>query len=170
MAFNRGDVVLIPFPYTNLSAAKTRPAVVVSSSTYHATRPELLLAYISSQLSQATPPLDYILADWRGAGLLRPSFVRPKIAAIEPTLVVYQTGTLSSVDLEAVDRSLRQAMALTAIALPDVIAEIDLQKQPSVLVQQLAEASVAALVAMAAVGAPGVDLNRLTQLLNQSGA
>jgi len=30
MAFRRSDVVLIPFPYTDLSAAKTRPAVVVS--------------------------------------------------------------------------------------------------------------------------------------------
>ncbi len=33
MAFQRGDVVLIPFPYTDLSASKTRPAVVVSSDT-----------------------------------------------------------------------------------------------------------------------------------------
>ena len=31
MAFQRGDVVLIPFPYTDLSTSKTRPAVVVSS-------------------------------------------------------------------------------------------------------------------------------------------
>ena len=58
MAFRRGDVVLIPFPYTDLSAAKTRPAVVVSSETYHAARPELLLAYVSSQLSQADPTID----------------------------------------------------------------------------------------------------------------
>ena len=35
MAFRRGDVVLIPFPYTDLSAAKTRPAVLVSSEAYH---------------------------------------------------------------------------------------------------------------------------------------
>ncbi len=31
MAFQQGEVVLIPFPYTDLSATKTRPAVVVSS-------------------------------------------------------------------------------------------------------------------------------------------
>ncbi|MEA3397813.1 MAG: type II toxin-antitoxin system PemK/MazF family toxin [Chloroflexota bacterium] len=34
MAFQRGDVVLIPFPYTDLSASKTRPVVVVSSDIY----------------------------------------------------------------------------------------------------------------------------------------
>jgi len=48
MAFQRGDVVLIPFPYTDLSATKTRPAVVVSSECYHAVRPDLLVAYVSS--------------------------------------------------------------------------------------------------------------------------
>lgn len=83
MAFRRGDVVLIPFPYTDLSAAKTRPAVVVSSEAYHAARPELLLAYVSSQLSQADPTIDYVLADWKSAGLLKPSFVRAKVAAVE---------------------------------------------------------------------------------------
>jgi mRNA interferase MazF len=51
MAFRRGDVVLIPFPYTDLSASKTRPAVVVSSEIYHTARSEVLLAYVSSQVS-----------------------------------------------------------------------------------------------------------------------
>jgi len=65
MAFQRGDVVLIPFPYTDLSASKTRPAVVVSSAIYHTARSELLLAYVSSQMSQANPVVDYVLADWK---------------------------------------------------------------------------------------------------------
>ena len=30
MVFRRGNVVLIPFPYTDLSATKTRPAVVIA--------------------------------------------------------------------------------------------------------------------------------------------
>ena len=47
MTFQKGDVVLIPFPYTDLSATKTRPAAVVSSNIYHNFRSELLLAYIS---------------------------------------------------------------------------------------------------------------------------
>ena len=112
MAFQRGDVVLIPFPYTDLSAIKTRPAVVVSSSLYHTVRSEILLAYISSRISRATSVLDYVLTDWRIAGLLRPSFVRPKIAAVEPSLVVYRTGSLSERDLLEVDKRLRLALDL----------------------------------------------------------
>jgi mRNA-degrading endonuclease toxin of MazEF toxin-antitoxin module len=32
MAFQRGDVVLVPFPFSDLSTTKVRPAVVVSGS------------------------------------------------------------------------------------------------------------------------------------------
>jgi mRNA interferase MazF len=30
-----GNLILVPFPFTDLSAAKKRPAVVVSSPAYH---------------------------------------------------------------------------------------------------------------------------------------
>jgi mRNA interferase MazF len=112
MAFHRGDIVLIPFPFADLSAAKTRPAVVVSSDVYHTIRSELLLAFISSQIAQANPTLDYVLPDWRAAGLLKPSFVRPKIAAIEPALVAHHVGALSAQDLREVDLRLQRALDL----------------------------------------------------------
>ena len=51
-------------------------------------------------------------ANWKSAGLLKPSFVRPKIAAIEPSLIVHHVGKLSADDLSAVDACLRQAMNL----------------------------------------------------------
>lgn len=92
MAFQRGDVVLIPFPFTDLSATKTRPAVVVSSVFFHSVRPELLLPYVSSQVSKAHPVLDHVLSDWSQARLPKPSFVRPKLASIEPSLIVHQVG------------------------------------------------------------------------------
>lgn len=165
MAFQRGDVVLIPFPFTNLTATKTRPAVVVSSAAYQSVRPELLLAYVSSQIVKATAPIDYVLADWQGAGLLKPSFVRPKIAAIEPKLIVHQVGHLSTQDLNEVDRRLRSAMALTTTALADVVQQIDFTQQPPAIVQDLAEKSVAAVVAFSTVDNLPVDLDRIRKLL-----
>ncbi|KAF0239889.1 MAG: plasmid maintenance system antidote [Planctomycetota bacterium] len=35
-----GDVVLVPFPFTDQSAAKKRPAVVISSRSYNNARPD----------------------------------------------------------------------------------------------------------------------------------
>ena len=119
MAFQRGDVVLSPFPYTDLSASKTRLAVVVSSEVYHRIRSDLLLAYISSQVSKAHPVLDHVLADWSFAGLPKPLFVRPKIAAVEAKLIVHQVGSLSVRDRLEVDRRLRQALALAETVLKE---------------------------------------------------
>ena len=42
-AFEFGDIDLVPFPFTDQSAAKQRPAVVISSEAYHRTRPDLLI-------------------------------------------------------------------------------------------------------------------------------
>lgn len=165
MAYQRGDVVLIPFPFTDFTATKTRPAVVVSSPAYHAVRPELLLAYVSSQLTKATPPIDYVLKDWKQAGLPKPSFVRPKVAAIEPTLIVHQVGQLSALDMSELDRRLRLAMSLTESALADVVTEIDFEKQPPALIQEVAEKSVNALVTSAATGNTTINLEQIRRLL-----
>ena len=50
MKFQRSDVVLVPFPFSDLSTTKVRPAVVVSSALYHATEPDLLLAALTFKL------------------------------------------------------------------------------------------------------------------------
>ncbi|MCA9997809.1 MAG: type II toxin-antitoxin system PemK/MazF family toxin [Anaerolineales bacterium] len=165
MAFRRGDVVLIPFPFTDLSASKTRPAIVVSSETYHRHRPELLLVYVSSQITKVNPEIDYLLADWRSAGLLKPSFVRPKVAAIEPELVVYTVGRLSTNDLERVDKYLRRAMNLTQTALADVVAEVDLTSQPVDIMQTMTEKLIRLLVKHSRQQVEGVDIEILQQLL-----
>ena len=106
----------------------------------------------------ATPPfgvlyreLDYVLADWAAAGLLKPSYVRPKVATVEPALVVHSVGALSARDLLEVDRCLRRAMGLVGTALGDVLAEVDLAIQPAATVQALAEESVAAALSLAQV-------------------
>jgi len=48
MAYQFGDVVLVPFPFTDQSAAKQRPGVIVSSLTYHRARRDLILMPITT--------------------------------------------------------------------------------------------------------------------------
>lgn len=96
MAYRRGDVVLLPFPFTDLSAIKTRPAVVVSVSDFERATRDFTVAMITSSL-QATP-YDYELVDWKKANLLFPSWVRAKLVTLSPTLVRHRPGRLSSRD------------------------------------------------------------------------
>ena len=52
-----GDGVLVPFPFTDQTTSKKRPAVVVSSSVYHEERPDLIIMAITSQL-KASPTVE----------------------------------------------------------------------------------------------------------------
>jgi mRNA interferase MazF len=112
MAFQRGDVILVPFPFSDLSTTKVRPAVVVSSSTYHNSEPDLILAAVTSKIATATGPMDYVLTDWQAAGLRSPSALKPVLFTLEPVRVIFQIGTLSSDDMIEVDQRLRLALNL----------------------------------------------------------
>ena len=46
--YKQGDIVLIPFPFTDLSRAKKRPALVVSADWYNTSRQDFVLAAITS--------------------------------------------------------------------------------------------------------------------------
>ncbi|MBL7065625.1 MAG: type II toxin-antitoxin system PemK/MazF family toxin [Anaerolineae bacterium] len=112
MKSRRGDVVLVPFPFSDLSTTKVRPAVIVSSTLYHSTEPDLLLAALTSRVAAATGPFDYVLNDWRAAGLRYPSALKPVLFTLDPAHVVYRIGALTSADLAQIDRRLRRALAL----------------------------------------------------------
>ena len=112
LTFQRGDVLLVPFPFSDLSTTKTRPAVVVSTAAYHNTEPDLLLAAVTSQVAKATGPFDYVLAQWQAAGLRLPSALKPVLFTLDPARVLHRVGTLTPTDLAQIDQRLRLALGL----------------------------------------------------------
>lgn len=98
--YRQGDTLLVPFPFTDQSAVKQRPAVVLSSEDYNARHRDLILAPITSVLSPA--PDEVTLADWQGEGLLKPSAVKPILSSFDTSLVRRHLGRLSERDLTQV--------------------------------------------------------------------
>ncbi len=49
------DIVLVPFPFTDLTTSKKRPALVVSPDSYNS-GPDVIIAFITSQLDAAIIP------------------------------------------------------------------------------------------------------------------
>ncbi len=100
-----GDVVLVPFPFTDQSQAKRRPAVVISSTALSDAAPDLIILAITSQTAHKRR-LDRTVADWKEAGLLRPSLFKPVVTTIDPSLIIRKLGTLSSADRETLSEML----------------------------------------------------------------
>jgi mRNA interferase MazF len=110
MAYAKGDVVLVPFPFTDLSATRVRPAVVVSSEEYGEDTSDLIVAMVTSQ--PQTGATDCRLQDWQEAGLIYPSWVRSKLATLEQSLIQFSPGRLSHRDVGAVEQRLELALGL----------------------------------------------------------
>lgn len=106
-AYKFGDIVLVPFPFTDQSTVKRRPAVVISSQAYHRARPDIVIMAVTSQQPQTLSVVEAQILDWRGAGLLKPSVLKPVVTTIDPALIQKKLGQLTPVD----QALLRQALA-----------------------------------------------------------
>lgn len=105
-----GDVVLVPFPFTDQSTAKRRPAVVVSSDAYHRERPDLVILAVTSQSRSAAGLREVAVARWEEAGLLKPSVLKPVLATIERGLVQRRLGRLEEKDRRELRALLRRML------------------------------------------------------------
>lgn len=106
-----GEVVTVDF--VGATGAKRRPAVVVSSALYHLHRPDLVLAVLTTQVTTATTPTDYVLQDWARAGLHQPSVFRAYFGMAMPS-AVRVIGRLSERDWHGIQTRLTRALAITS--------------------------------------------------------
>ena len=105
-----GDIVLVPFPFTDQSAIKKRPAVIVSSDGYNRDRPDIVIMAVTSQLRSADYFGDAAVNDWQQAGLLKPSVIKPIFTTIEKSLVIKQLGRISDNDRSALTTALQNIL------------------------------------------------------------
>jgi mRNA interferase MazF len=100
LSFSFGSVVLVPFPFTDQSGSKKRPAVVLSSHSYNTSRRDMVIMAITSQVRQPLAFGEAMVADWQGAGLIKASVLKPVFATIEQSLVIRTMGALAAADLK----------------------------------------------------------------------
>lgn len=110
-AFRFGDIVLVPFPFTDQTGIKKRPAVVVSSDAYHRNRVDLIVMALSSQILRPADAVgEVLITEWQNAGLPKPSLVKPVLATIERGLILKKLGALQEQDQQALRTALRQIL------------------------------------------------------------
>lgn len=107
MTYERFDVVVVPFPFTDSSADKRRPAVVIShGKAFNAPAGHSVMAMITSA-DNAPWPLDRPIRDLSAVGLRAPSVVRMKLFTLDHRFVLRRAGKLSNRDGKAVAATLK---------------------------------------------------------------
>lgn len=108
--FERGMIVLVPFPFTNLSANKVRPAVILSNNL---TGDDVIVAFISSQAKRAISPTEIPVKAKGFTGLKQDSIIKiAKLATLEKKIVLGELGKLDSATLDMVGKKLKVVFGL----------------------------------------------------------
>jgi len=111
--FEFGKVVLIPFPFTDLTSAKLRPAVIMSTKQ---SLSDLILAFIgSSRTESGNQPGQFLYRlndqDFAQTGLKVDSIFRfDKLATINKSLILGEIGEVSVEKLKQMQKSFEEVI------------------------------------------------------------
>ena len=109
--FNRSDVVLVSFIFSDETGERRRPAVIVSSGAYHKGRQEAIIMAITSRTDRILTG-DHRISDWQSAGLLLPSVATGILRTIKQSMIARILGSMSVPDMQAIDSKLRLVLGL----------------------------------------------------------
>ncbi len=107
-SYSRHEVILVQYPFSDLTGTKVRPAVVVHAP--HVSQDSLIVP-LNSQTSSLLAG-EFVLADWSVAGLHVPTAVKRGVYTIHSRLVVKRLNRLSPRDGEQLDQALREWLGL----------------------------------------------------------
>lgn len=97
--FIKGDVVVKPFPFSDLSANKKRPALVIADLTGD----DIIICLITSQTAKDNYAISLTNNDFANGKIKRDSNIRPnRIFTIDSKVILYRLGTLGKEKIEEV--------------------------------------------------------------------
>ena len=100
--YSKNTVILVSYPFSDLSNVKVRPAVVVNSP--HISQ-DVLIVTLTSQVSSLLEG-EFVLSEWSAAGLNIATAVKRGIYTVNSSLVIKIVGKLADVDSDRIDQSL----------------------------------------------------------------
>jgi mRNA interferase MazF len=104
----KGDIILVRFPFTNLSGSKLRPAVILFETTL-----DFTACFITTQINWEEPS-DVLLSPSQTNGLRKESLIRTsKIATIDRELAKGLLGKLNQEELMDMESKLKILLQLT---------------------------------------------------------
>ena len=113
VTFEAFDVVVVPFPFTDRTTSKRRPALVLSESrSFNKRIAHCVLAMITSA-NNSDWPLDIEIEDLDTAGLPVASIIRMKLFTLDNQLIIRKAGSLSRKDQLSVSKNLRKLLPIT---------------------------------------------------------
>jgi mRNA interferase MazF len=104
--YNQWDIVLVPFPFTNLKKTKKRPALIISPEHYNIGQ-DVIIAFMTSNIKSFPQFGDYHIIEWELSGLPKPTLIRMKLATILKEILIKKLGNLQNEDISGFQKELK---------------------------------------------------------------
>jgi mRNA interferase MazF len=101
-SFSKNEVILVRYPFSDLTASKVRPAIIVGATR---SSEDYMIVPLTSKTDHLLPG-EFALFGWQFAGLNLPSAVKRGLYTVHGSLILKSVGRLSAMDLNLVERSL----------------------------------------------------------------
>ncbi len=119
MTYNRGDVVILPFPFITIEGIqqKARPAIVISDHLIKRRFEDVILAGITSQRIEDINHTEFLIEEGTDefirSGLAKTSVVRSEyLMTVPEDIIVRKLGKLSDKDMDKIDNILKLSLGL----------------------------------------------------------
>jgi len=110
--YKRGDVVLVCFPFTDLTATKQRPALIISPDSVNRFTQDLILAAITSHLTEDEHNIALSETDFLHGKLPKKSVVRlTKMFTMHSSLIRKKIGALKPAKMDEVLSRMRKILS-----------------------------------------------------------
>jgi len=107
--YKKYKIILTPFPFTDLSASKIRPAIIISSKIFG---DDVVVSFISSETKGASV-LDIKIKKTKINGLKKNSIIKiSKIATLDKKIILGEIGEVDSNLKKKIDSSLKKIFGL----------------------------------------------------------
>lgn len=104
-----GDVVVVPFPFFDVSAEKRRPSLILSRAAFNQSHGHSICAMITTA-ARSRWPSDIEIHNLQPAGLNRPCVVRCKLFTLPNNHILRRAGKLASPDRHSVASAIGAAL------------------------------------------------------------
>jgi len=107
--YSRNDVILVRYPFSDLSNTKVRPAIVINAP--HRSQ-DLFIVPLTSKVSSLLIG-EFVLMEWAGSGLNVVTAVKRGIYTVSLSLILKRLGQLGNEDVDRLDQSLTSWLGLS---------------------------------------------------------
>jgi len=111
MKYSKGELVLLPFPFSDQTGKKVRPAVIVSNNKFNNASEDVIMLPLTSVIKEVNYSILIDNKDLSSGELIKPSRIRlDKIFTINKKLIMHKIGLINQISFSKIKKGILEIL------------------------------------------------------------